>query len=66
MTMQKVHTYAMNAYPKDLTLRDGAVVTLEPMTESDAETVLEFFRGVPEADRFYMKEDVTSPHVIRR
>ena len=36
------------------------------MKESDAEAVLEFFRGVPEADRFYMNEDVTSPHVIRR
>lgn len=66
MTMQKVHTYTMSAYPKEVTLRDGAVVTLKPMTESDADAVLEFFRGVPEADRFSLKEDVTSPQVIRR
>jgi GNAT superfamily N-acetyltransferase len=36
------------------------------MAPGDGDALLEFFRRVPEEDRFYLKEDVTSPAVIER
>jgi L-amino acid N-acyltransferase YncA len=34
------------------------------MTAADEQALLDFFLGVPEAERWYLKEDVTSPKVI--
>ncbi|HXH21498.1 MAG TPA: GNAT family N-acetyltransferase [Dehalococcoidia bacterium] len=53
-------------YPKKVTLRDGSSVTLRPMVHEDAEELLQFFLGVPESERWFLKEDVTSPRVIQR
>lgn len=53
-------------YPKKVTLRDGSSVTLRPMVHEDAEELLQFFLGVPENERWFLKEDVTSPRVIQR
>lgn len=57
-------TYSITAYPKDLTLRDGTRVTIRPLQRDDKEALLEFFLGIPEEERFFLKEDVTSPAVI--
>ena len=57
--------YAIPAYPKDLTLRDGSAVTMRPLERKDSDALLQFFLGIPEADRFFLKDDVTSPEVIR-
>jgi putative acetyltransferase len=53
-------------YPKDITLRDNTIVVLKPMTQEDTGPLLHFFVGVPEADRHYLKEDITSPQVVQR
>ncbi len=53
------------AYPKDIFLRDGAKVTIKPMVKADKDALLKFFLRVPEEDRFYLKEDVTSPKIIQ-
>ena len=63
--MTIAHTYKLIAYPKDITLADGAVVTLKPMARDDAAELLAFFMRVPAADRFNLKEDVQSPTVIQ-
>ena len=34
------------------------------MVPEDADALLEFFRGISKEERFYLKEDVTSPRVI--
>lgn len=57
--------YKLTAYPKQVTLRDGSVVTLRPMEPADAEGLLEMFRDVPAEDRWFLKEDVTSEKVVR-
>lgn len=64
--MSTAHTYRLSAYPKETSLRDGTSVTLKPMTTEDGDSLLQFFLRVPEEDRYYLKEDVTSPKVIER
>lgn len=58
--------YTMSAYPKTLELAQGLKVVIRPMVPQDADALLDFFLRVPEEDRFYLKEDVTSPRVIQR
>ncbi len=58
--------YKMTAYPKDLSLGNGDVITVRPMVPEDGDAVLRFFLRVPEEDRYYLKEDVTSPAVIKQ
>lgn len=57
--------YPIKAYPKEATLRDGSKVTVRPLSRNDKDALLAFFLGVPESDRFYLKDDVTSPEVIQ-
>jgi L-amino acid N-acyltransferase YncA len=52
-------------FPKQVSLgRAGRRIILRPLEKSDAHELLEFFRRVPEEDRYFLKEDVTSPQVI--
>ena len=64
--MTLTHTYKLSAYPKDVVLRDETKVVLKPMTEHDAGALLRFFLKIPSEDRYYLKEDVTSPTVTQR
>jgi len=56
--------YAITRYPLEVELRDASRVTVRSMAPEDAEGLLSFFRAVPEADRFLLKEDVISPQVV--
>jgi L-amino acid N-acyltransferase YncA len=56
--------YAVGAYPKESSLRDGSRVTIRPLEGSDESALLQFFLSVPEDERYFLKEDVTSPVVI--
>lgn len=58
--------YNLSLYPKKVLLRDGTEVTLRPMKPGDRDALLQFFLQVTEDDRFYLKEDVTSPKVLQR
>jgi len=53
-------------YPKKVTLREGTTLTIRLMGHEDAEGLLQFFLSVPEGERWYLKEDVTSPRVLQR
>jgi L-amino acid N-acyltransferase YncA len=55
----------IETYPKHFMLRDGTEVTLRPLVEEDQSRLLEFFRRVPEGERYYLKENVASPEVIQ-
>lgn len=57
--------YPITRYPRAIELRDGSQITVRPMTAGDADALLAFFKGIPEEDRFFLKDDVTSPQVIR-
>ncbi len=62
----QVHKYNLSGFPKVVRLGDGTRATLRPMTSADGPQLLEFFRRVPQEDRRYLKDDVTSPELIAR
>lgn len=53
-------------YPKSLTLSDGTTVLVRPLEPTDLDALLRFFRGVPAEDRWWLREDVSNPEVVRR
>jgi RimJ/RimL family protein N-acetyltransferase len=59
-------TYTIAAYPKEVALRDGTRILVRPIEERDEQALIDFFLGIPEEERFFLKEDVTSPEVIHR
>jgi len=56
--------YAIAAYPKEVPLRDGSTVRIRPLEPGDEQPLLDFFLGIPEEERFYLKDDVTSLPLI--
>lgn len=56
--------YKMSAFPKELAVRDGNKVTVRPLAPTDRDALLQFFLGLPEVDRQFLKDDVTSPRVV--
>lgn len=64
--MLTTHTYRLTAYPKEVRLRDETLVLLKPLAPDDADALLQFFLKFPAEDRRYLKEDVTSPKVVKR
>jgi L-amino acid N-acyltransferase YncA len=55
----------MESYPKTIRLRDATAVCVRPLQEDDGDRLLQFFNRIPESERFYLKESVTSPDVIQ-
>ncbi|HXK32467.1 MAG TPA: GNAT family N-acetyltransferase [Dehalococcoidia bacterium] len=56
--------YKLSAYPKQMTLRDGRAVTVRPLEKTDGERLKEFFLRVSPEDRYFLRQDVTSPRVV--
>lgn len=57
--------YQIKRYPRTAELRDGTTVELRPMARDDADALHAFFQRIPEGERFYLKDDVTDPQVLR-
>lgn len=53
-------------YPKEVNLIDGSKVALRPMVESDLEKSFNFFKGLPEDVRLYLRVDVTQKDIVKR
>ncbi len=51
-------------YPAVRLARDGKEITIRPLVPDDKQALIEFFSGMPEEERFYLKDDVTSSSVI--
>ena len=54
-----------DVYPRTVMLGDGATITLRPLEATDKISLLDFFKRIPEDERYYLKENVTSPETIR-
>jgi ribosomal protein S18 acetylase RimI-like enzyme len=52
-------------YPKEIKLKDGSKSKLRPLRKDDEKNFHEFFVGVPEAERMFIKHRVLDPEVIR-
>ncbi len=53
-------------YPKQVTLADGASLTLRPMTRDDQYALYSFFCGLPEDNRRYLGNDVTDRRLLEK
>jgi len=53
-------------YARTLTLRDGTAVNIRQMTSADADRIVAFARALPEADRLFLRADITDPAVVRQ
>jgi len=56
----------IEAFPKEVCLRDGSRVLVKALEAGDEQALLDFFLRVPEEERFFLKEDVTAPDVVDR
>jgi len=53
-------------FPQTETLRDGRTVLVREMTISDEPRLVEFFQGLPQEDRQFLRNDVSRPEVVHR
>jgi L-amino acid N-acyltransferase YncA len=51
---------------EQVTLRDGSRVVIATLGAGQAQALLEFYRNLPEADRLYLRDDVTKPEWLER
>jgi GNAT superfamily N-acetyltransferase len=56
--------YKLSRYPKQLSLSAGPAVFVRPMVRDDAKALLEFFKHIPDDERYFLKDDVGSEGVI--
>jgi len=56
--------YKLEAFPRKVQLRNSSAVEFRPMVAADKDKLLAFFLKVPEDDRYFLKDDVTSPKVL--
>ena len=56
----------LEEYPRKVTLKDGTVLTLRPMTRDDEHGIYMFFGSLPEETRRYLRNDVTNRKIIAR
>ena len=54
------------AYPKTVTLKDGASLTLRPMTRDDQYAIYSFFISLPEENRRWLGNDVTDRKLLEK
>jgi GNAT superfamily N-acetyltransferase len=55
----------LDRYPQDITLKDGTELVLRAMNKQDERALMAFFEGLEDADRLYMRNDVSSFRVVR-
>src|SRR5512139_3218737 len=53
-------------YRVDVIVKAGRPATIRLMERRDGPAVLEFFRALPEEDRLYLRDDVTTPVWLER
>jgi L-amino acid N-acyltransferase YncA len=65
--MQYVRSEAMiEEYPKKITIPDGAILTLRPMTRDDQFALYNFFISLSEDDRRFLRNDVVDRKIIEK
>lgn len=57
-------TYTLTRYPQEIRIHGSDPLLIRPMSAGDVEGLLDYFLGLAEEDRFFLKEDVTSREVV--
>jgi L-amino acid N-acyltransferase YncA len=55
----------LQKFPKKIILKDKSQCTVRPLRKEDEKSFHEYFLGVPEQERMFIKHRVTEPAVIR-
>ena len=55
----------LQRYPKNLVLKDGKQAVLRPLAPDDEKDLHQFFQGIPEPERMFIKHRVQDIKVIR-
>jgi RimJ/RimL family protein N-acetyltransferase len=55
----------LERYPQQITLKDGTELVLRAMNKQDERAIITFFEGLEDADRLYLRNDVSSYRVVR-
>ncbi|MDA0733868.1 MAG: GNAT family N-acetyltransferase [Chloroflexi bacterium] len=63
--MSTTTIYPVPGYPTTYLTEDSAPMIIRPMVPEDEAALLDFFKTVPEEDRYFLKEDVVDPRVIQ-
>jgi L-amino acid N-acyltransferase YncA len=50
----------LEGFPQIITLRDGSTLTVRPTARGDERAILAFYRELPQEDRLFLKDDVTT------
>ena len=50
----------LEGFPRTITLRDGTALTVRPAKRGDQPALLAFYRELPQEDRLFLKDDVTT------
>jgi len=64
MADDRVSTYLLSTYPKEINLSDGTVVTLRSLIPQDRAEIGDFFERVPQKDRAFLKEDLINRYEV--
>ena len=56
----------MAEYPKTITLKEKKKIVLRLMEDKDLDSLIKFYQSVPEADRLYLRVDVTDRKNLER
>ncbi len=56
----------LERYPQKVTLKDGTELVLRVMNKQDERALMDFFEGLEDADRLYLRNDVSSYRVVRK
>src|SRR5438874_2226619 len=64
MADDRVSTYLLSTYPKEINLSDGTVVTLRSLIPQDRAEIGDFFERVPQEDRAFLKEDLINRYEV--
>ncbi len=59
-----MNTPSASRYPKTVKLKDGSEVLVRLMDQGDQDRLLGFFKGIPEAERVFLREDMTKPEAM--
>lgn len=52
-------------YPREIVIKDGTPIILRPLALEDEENLLEFFSRIPEEERWFLRDNVADPAVLR-
>lgn len=52
-------------YPREIVIKSGIPATLCPVVPDDEQRLLEFFGQIPENERWFLRDNVASPDVMK-